>query len=113
MTIFTTLCDIMTRQTLAIALLIPFLILTAYAVYDVGFIGIFEYQMLSSGGWQVFADLAIALILLWSFLVPHARDHGRNPWPWIVATAFVGVISPLVYLATTATSTATAPAEQT
>lgn len=90
----------MTRRILSIILLIPFLLLTFYAISQVGLIGIFEYQMLSSAGWQVFADLVISLILLLSFLVPHARTHGRNPWPWVIATFLVGVISPLFYFAT-------------
>ena len=89
-----------TIKTLAIVLLIPFLILTAYALYAVGFVGIFDYQRHSPAGWQVFADLVISLILILTWLVPNAKAKGRNPWPWVVATLFLGVISPLVYLAT-------------
>ena len=90
----------MNRRTLSIVLLIPFLALTAYALWDVGFTGIFEYQLQSSAGWQVFVDLVIALILVLTWLVPQARRDGRNPWPWVVGTLFVGVISPLLYFAT-------------
>ncbi len=90
----------MSRKTLAIILLIPFLVLTAYAVWDVGFFGIFEYQLLSSAGWQVFVDLVLSLILLLTYLVPQARRDGRNPWPWVAGTLIVGVISPLLYFAT-------------
>ena len=90
----------MTRRTLAIVLLIPFLVLSAYAVWDVGFFGIFEYHLHSSAGWQVFTDLVLSLILLLTYLVPQAQRDGRNPWPWVVGTLFVGVISPLLYLAT-------------
>ena len=87
------------QRTLSIVLLIPFLALTAYAVWDVGLIGIPEYHIHSSAGWQVFIDLVIALILLLTFLVPHARERGVNPWPWIIGTLFTGSIAPLVYLA--------------
>ncbi len=90
----------MSRKTLAIVLLVPFLLLTAYAVWDVGAAGIFVYQLQSSAGWQVFADLVISLVLVLTYLIPQARRDGRNPWPWVVATLFVGVISPLLYYAT-------------
>ena len=81
----------------SILILIPFLALTAYAVWDVGLIGIPEYHIHSSAGWQVFIDLVIACVLLMFFLVRDARSKGINPWPWVVATLFTGSISPLIY----------------
>ncbi len=88
------------RRTLAIALLVPFLLLTAYAVAEVGALGIFEHQLASPGGWQVFVDLVIALVLFMVWMVADARKTGRNPWPWVVATLLTGSIAPLLYLAT-------------
>ena len=88
------------RKILSWILLIPFLLLTAYALMEVGYLGIFDYHRHSPAGWQVFIDLVISLLLLLTFLIPHARDHGRNPWPWVLATLVVGVIAPLVYFAT-------------
>jgi drug/metabolite transporter (DMT)-like permease len=88
----------MSKRTLAIVILIPFLLLTAYAVAQVGYIGIFDYHRHSPAGWQVFADLVIALLLVLSWLVPEARKAGRNPWPWVVVTLFLGSIGPLLYL---------------
>ena len=95
------------RRTLAVVLLVPFLALTGYALLDVGYIGIFDYHRHSSAGWQVFADLVVSLILVLTWLVPEARQAGRNPWPWVVATLFLGAISPLLYLATARTAPAT------
>jgi len=89
----------MTKRTLAIIVLIPFTLLTAYAVAQVGYIGIFDYHRHSPAGWQVMADLVIALLLVLSYLVPEARKAGRNPWPWVVLTLFLGSIAPLLYLA--------------
>lgn len=86
-------------QKLAIALLLPFLALTAYALVKVGYIGIIDYQRHSPAGWQVFVDLVIALILVLGWLAPEARRAGRNPWPWIIGTVFTGSIAPLLYLA--------------
>ena len=84
----------------AIALLIPFAALTLDFFMDAGYIEIFDYQRRSSAGWQVFADLAIALLMILSWLIPDARKTGRNPWPWVLMTPFIGSISPLLYLAT-------------
>lgn len=86
-------------KTVAILILIPFLALTAYAVWDVGIIGIPEYHIHSSAGWQVFTDLVIALVLLMFFMVRDAKAKGVNPWPWVIATLFTGSISPLLYFA--------------
>jgi len=88
----------MNTRTLAIAILIPFTLLTLYAVSQVGYIGIFEYHLHSPAGWQVIADLVIALVLVLIWLVPEARKAGRNPWPWVVATLLLGSIGPLLYL---------------
>lgn len=89
----------MNKQTLAIALLIPFTVLSLYALWKVGYIGLFDYHRHSPAGWQVFTDLVIALILVLSWMVPEMRRAGRNPWPWIAATIFLGSIGPLLYLA--------------
>lgn len=86
------------RRTIALILLIPFLGLTLYSVSQVGYLGLFEYHLHSPAGWQVFVDLVIALLLVMLWLIPEARRSGRNPWPWLVGTLFLGSIAPLVYL---------------
>ena len=95
------------RQWLALALLIPFLVLTFYAIYQFGPTGIFEHLFINSAGWQALADLVIALILLLTWLVPEAKRLGKNPWPWVIATFLVGAISPLFYMVTTRLPVAT------
>lgn len=87
------------KRTLALVLLVPFALLTLYALQQVGYVGIFDYHRHSPAGWQVFADLVIALVLVLSWMIPEARKAGRNPWPWVVATVFLGSIGPLLYLA--------------
>ena len=83
---------------LAILLLVPFTLLTLYAVFDVGYLGIFDYHRYSSAGWQVFADLVVALILVSCWIFSDARARGKSPWPWLVLTLFTGSIGPLLYL---------------
>ena len=89
----------MNLRLLSILLLVPFLLLSAFALADVGYVGIIAYQLNGLAGYQVLADLAISLILLLTFLVPHARSGSVNPWPWVVGTCVVGVIAPLAYFA--------------
>lgn len=86
-------------QALSLALLVPFSALTAYSVYDVGLLGVFEHQLASSGGWQVLADLIIAIVLILFWLVPDARRSGRNPWPYVFLALAAGSFGPLLYLA--------------
>ena len=83
---------------LALALLLPFSMLSLYALMEVGYLGIFDYHRHSPAGWQVFADLVIALILVLFWLVPDARRSGRNPWPFVVATLSLGSIGSLLYI---------------
>lgn len=87
------------QRLFAIILLIPFTVLSAYAVMQVGYIGIVDYAFASPAGWQVFADLVIALLLVFNWLIPEAKRAGINPWPWVVITLFLGSFGPLLYLA--------------
>lgn len=89
----------MNRRILSITLLLPFLLLTGWAIVEGGITGILSTAR-SPGGAQVFADVVIALILLLTFLVPHARARGRNPWLWVALTLCLGSIAPLLYFAT-------------
>lgn len=88
-----------TRRNLALILLVPLLILTIYAIQQVGYVGIFDYHRHSPAGWQVFTDLVIALVLVFVWMVPEAKRTGRNPWPWVIITLILGSIGPLLYLA--------------
>jgi drug/metabolite transporter (DMT)-like permease len=88
----------MQRRTLAMIILPLFTALTAWALMNGGITGILAFHK-TPGGWQVFVDLVIALLLLLSFLVPHARANGRNPWPWVIVTLAMGSFGPLLYLA--------------
>ena len=87
------------RRKLAIALLIPFALLTLYALARVGYAGIFEHALAGPAGWQIFTDLVVALVLILVWMIADARRTGRNPWPWIVLTLLLGSFGPLLYLA--------------
>ncbi|MGB0560430.1 MAG: hypothetical protein ACPGVO_01325 [Spirulinaceae cyanobacterium] len=89
-----------TQRAIAIVLLIPFSVLSVYAVTQVGYFGILDYHRYSPAGWQVFSDLVISLVLLLTWLIPEAKKAGRNPWLWALLTVLLGSIGPLLYLAT-------------
>ncbi len=84
---------------IARVLLVPFVGLTLYTLYDVGVLAVFEHQLASSGGWHVFADLSIALTLLMVWMVPDARRTGRNPYLYVIITLIAGAFGPLLYFA--------------
>ena len=95
-------------RNLAIILLIPFSVLTIYALSQVGWVGIIDYHRYSPAGWQVIVDLVIALILVLTWMIPEAIKSGRNPWPWVIITLVLGSIGPLLYLAVGGKKTAEA-----
>ncbi|QUY42974.1 hypothetical protein HRE53_14480 [Acaryochloris sp. 'Moss Beach'] len=94
----------MVNKQIALIILMPFTLLSGYAMTQVGYLGILDYHRYSPAGWQVFTDLGIALVLVLSWLIPEARKSNRNPWPWVLVTVFTGSFGPLLYLITAKTT---------
>lgn len=78
--------------------LIAFLALTASAVWQHGYLGIFTSQFETLAGMQALVDLVIAVSLFLVWMWQDAKAAGRNPWPWLLLTLVSGSIGPLVYL---------------
>jgi hypothetical protein len=91
--------------------LADFTALTAYAVYEVGYVGFFDALFSNIGGITVFVDLCIALSLVMVWMYRDARERGLSATPYIVATLFLGSVGPLAYLIRreSAAATITAP----
>ena len=70
----------------------------AYAVWQVGYVGVFEQALGSVGATLGFVDLCIALGLVTVWLVRDARDRGISPVPYMVLTLALGSVGPLFYL---------------
>ena len=85
---------------LIVITLILFGALSAAALREHGFIGIFMSPLASLASGQIFADLCISLTLVLIWLWHDAKATHRNAWPWIAAALAVGSFSPLVYLLT-------------
>ncbi len=77
---------------------LAFSLYSAYVVYDVGYVGILRSHLSNAGGIQVLCDLTISLCLVCGWMFRDARAQGRNPWPYLVATLFLGSIGPMLYL---------------
>jgi hypothetical protein len=78
--------------------LFGFVVLTGYAVAEVGYIGLLQSHFNDWGGVQVLVDLVIACGLAVLWMTVDAPQRGINPWPYVVATVFLGSIGPLAYL---------------
>jgi hypothetical protein len=69
-----------------------------YAMYEVGYFGIWAAGFAGVGSFQVLLDLVIACLLISSWMVIDARTSGRNPWPYVAITLAAGSVGPLLYL---------------
>jgi hypothetical protein len=78
--------------------LADFLGLSAYAVYQHGYIGFFEAVTANAATMTAFADLVIALGMVVVWMWQDARDRGVSPLPYVVLTATLGSVGPLLYL---------------
>ena len=70
----------------------------AYAVWQVGYVGVFEQALGTVGARLGFLDLCVALGLVTVWLVRDARDRGISPIPYMLLTLTLGSVGPLLYL---------------
>ena len=87
-------------RSLLLVTLVLFGALSAAAVWQHGFLGIFASPFQSLAAGQIFADLVVSLTLIMVWMWRDAKATGRMPWPWIAATLAFGSFGPLVYLLT-------------
>lgn len=87
----------MTRL-LLILVLLGFSVLTAVALWQHGYWGIFAPLLQSTAGAQVLVDLVIALGLVMVWMWRDAQQQGRVVWPWLLLTLLAGSFGPLGYL---------------
>ncbi len=78
--------------------LVAFSAFSTVVVMAEGYWGFLTLAANEPWGLQVFLDLTLAMGMLWLFLWGDAREQGISPWPYLIATPFVGSMSPLVYL---------------
>lgn len=71
---------------------------TAYAILEVGYLGIFQAGIANLGAGQIAFDLVIACGLACIWMIHDARERGTSAWPFVVITLFAGSFGPLLYL---------------
>ena len=81
-----------------LAVILAFSVLSAEALMETGYLGIFEMHMQSFAGMQVLTDLVIVCLLACIWMVADARTSGVPAWPFVVMTLFLGSFGPLFYL---------------
>lgn len=86
------------RITALLVLLGAFSALSLYALYQVGYWGIWQAGLTGWGGAQILADLVVACVLIMSWMVADARRRGLTVWPYLVVTLAAGSFGPLLYL---------------
>lgn len=86
------------KKVLLTATLVVFGAITAIAVWNHGYIGIFAFQFSSWAGVQVLVDLLIAVVIFLFWMVPDAKAKGRNPWPYLIISLLGGAFGALFYL---------------
>lgn len=97
------------KQLILAAVLFDFAALTAYAVWQHGFIGVFQLAFSSWGTALVFADLAIALSLVLIWMLGDSRERGLSFLPYALLTLAFGSVGPLLYLIRREGQVASAP----
>ncbi len=86
------------KPVLVFCILLPFSLLSAYAMWEVGYMGIFTSSFDNWGTVQVLCDLVIVCLLAIIWMINDARSRGINAWPYVVVTVLAGSFGPLFYL---------------
>ncbi len=96
------------KRALAAVALADFTALTAYAVYEHGYLGFFALVFANAATVTVLVDLTIALSLVMIWMWGDAKRRGVSPIPFALLTLTLGSVGPLLYLVTTLKSEAPA-----
>lgn len=86
------------KPSVLLVILVPFSLLSAYAMWQVGYLGIWTAGFTNWGTAQVLCDLIVTSLLAMLWMVSDARGRGMNAWPFVVVTLFAGSFGPLLYL---------------
>jgi len=72
---------------------------TAWPIWTDGYFGFVKVHTEHPWGYQVLADLVIALTLFMFWMVRDARRHSLPAWPFVIAIFATGSIGALTYIA--------------
>lgn len=86
------------RLLVLLAVILAFGALSALALMEAGYLGIFAQHFETYAGMQVLSDLVIVCVLAIVWMVNDAKTSGVTPWPFVVLTLAAGAFGPLFYL---------------
>lgn len=89
-----------TPRYLLVGITATFTALTLWTLTQTGYLGFWRDLLDGPAGWQVIADLAVALTFVLRWMHADARRAGRRFPPWLLLTLVAGSIGPLFYLLT-------------
>ena len=69
-----------------------------YAMWEIGYFGIWQAAMANVGTWQLLLDFVILSVLTLGWMAGDARRTGRTIWPYALITLAAGSFGPLLYL---------------
>ena len=78
--------------------LADFSALTAYAIYQHGYLGFVDAALANAWTVQLSIDLVLALSFVMVWMWNDARDRGIAALPYVLVTLVLGSIGPLLYL---------------
>jgi hypothetical protein len=91
-------CKEIAMRTVLILALAAFGAFTTYAMWQVGYLGIWQAGLANWGAAQVLADLVLMSLVALFLLQRDARAQGRALWPYALITLAAGSFGPLLYL---------------
>jgi hypothetical protein len=95
---FAIVTELIVMRTLLIIVTTAFTAFTLWVLSRTGLVGFYEQILSGPAGWQIFADIAIALAMVLAWIWYDAQAAGRRFWPYAVLTLALGSIGPLLYL---------------
>lgn len=86
------------KQIILAVLTFDFLSLTAYAIYQHGYLGIFAQVFESTATILLAVDLLLAIVMVAAWMWTDASRHNLRVWPYLLLTALFGSAGPMLYL---------------
>lgn len=86
------------RHVVLWTVLIAFSTYSTWAMWDVGYLGIWEAGLQSKASLQILLDLVITCSLAGLWLIGDARVRQVRAWPWLAGILLTGSIGLLAYL---------------